>query len=59
MSSFPLPNEVAGLQVDQIVPQAGQGACMGIVAAAVQVLPDQIEHGGEGAEVVALLDMEL
>jgi hypothetical protein len=32
---------------------------MGIVAAVIQVLPEEIEHGGEGAEIVVLLDMEL
>jgi hypothetical protein len=32
---------------------------MGIVAAAVQVLPEEVKHGGEGAEVVVLLDMKL
>ena len=47
------------LEVHQIIAQTGKGARMGLVAAAIQVLADQIKHGGEGAEVIVLLDMEL
>lgn len=50
---------VGALEVHQIIPEAGKCACMGIVAAAIQVLPQEVKDGGEGAEVVVLLDMEL
>jgi hypothetical protein len=32
---------------------------VGLVAAAIEVLPEEIKHGGEGTEVVVLLDMKL
>jgi len=50
---------VRALQVDQIVAQARQGVRVANVPAAGEVLPDEIKHGGEGAEEVVLLDMKL
>jgi len=50
---------VGALQVEQIIPQAGEGACMGLVAPAIEVLPQEVKDGGEGAEVVVCLDVEL
>jgi len=32
---------------------------MGLVAPAIEVLPQEVKDGGEGAEVVVCLDVEL
>jgi hypothetical protein len=50
---------VGALQVHQIVAQSAKCVCVATVTFLLQVLADQIEHGGEGAEVVLLFDMEL
>ena len=55
---FQSPNVVAVLQVHQIVAQTAKHLCVAEVSLFPQVLPDRIEHGSEGAEVVVCLDME-
>jgi len=50
---------VGALEVHQFIAQTRQGFRMALVPAAGEVLPQEIKHGGEGAEVVVLLDMEL
>ena len=47
------------LQVDKVIPQACKRRLVTIVTVPVEVLSDQVEHGGEGAEVVVLGDVEL
>jgi len=50
---------VGTLQVYQIVPQMLENFCVSIMPIFLQVLPDQINHGGEGTEEVVFLDMKL
>ena len=47
------------LEVYQVIPQTLENFCVSILPILLQVLADQIDHGGEGAEVVVFLDMEL
>jgi hypothetical protein len=47
------------LQVRQVVPQAPKRLGAAAVPLLPQVLANQIQHGGEGAEIVVCLDMEL
>ncbi len=49
---------VGVLQVHQTITQTRESVPMGLVAPALQVLPDEVEDSGEGSEVVVLLDME-
>ena len=57
-TSSHLFDPVGALQVDQIIAEAGEGVCMGLVASPIEVLAQEVKDGGEGAEVVLLLDME-
>jgi len=50
---------VAGLEVHQAVSLTQESFCVSGVTFLPQVLADQIQHRGEGAEVVVFLDMEL
>jgi hypothetical protein len=56
---FPCPNVVAVLQIQQVIAQTAKLLRIAVVPLLPQVLADQIKHGGEGAEVVVILDMEL
>ena len=47
------------LEVYQVIPQTLENFCVSILPILLQVLADQIDHGGEGTEVVVFLDMEL
>jgi hypothetical protein len=50
---------VGALQVYQIIPQTVENCCVSIMSILLEVLADQIDHGGEGAEIVVVLNMEL
>ena len=50
---------MGALQVYQVVPKILENFCVSISPILLQVLADQIDHGGEGTEVVVCLDMEL
>lgn len=50
---------VGALQVHQVVAQTQERFCVAGVTFLPQVLADQVEYGGEGAEEVVFLDMEL
>jgi hypothetical protein len=54
-----LLDPISLLEVHQPVSQAQEPLCIAVVPLFPQVLANQIKHGGEGAEVVVLLDMEL
>jgi hypothetical protein len=64
MRPFDFLDPVGALQVDQIVAEARQGFRVAKVPAAGEILPDEIlpdeiKHGGEGAEQVIFLDVKL
>jgi hypothetical protein len=56
---FDFLDPVSLLEVHQPVSLAKESFCVAMVPFPSQVLADEIEHGGEGAEVVVCLDMEL
>ena len=50
---------VSTLEVHQPVSLPQESLCGAGVSFLPQILADEIEHGGEGAEVVVFLDMKL
>jgi len=59
VSSSKLFDTVGVLQVYQVVSQTLENFCVSILPILLQVLADQIDHGGEGAEIVVFLNVEL
>jgi len=49
-------NAVAVLQVHEVVAQTAKRFCIAVVPFVSQILADQIEHGGEGPEIVVRLE---
>jgi hypothetical protein len=47
------------LKVHQLISQTTKRLCIPTVPFFSQILADQIEHGGEGAETVVFLNMKL
>lgn len=52
-------NPVSMLKVHQPISQTTKCLCIATVPFFLQILADQIEHGGESTEVVVFFNMEL
>jgi hypothetical protein len=50
---------VGTLQIHELIAQVRQRFGMAVKAVPVQILPNAIEHRGDGAEIVFLLDVKI